>query len=101
MSKKIQAALSRKAPGATLIINDSGSSWDVELEAPQGHSWAGDVHSYVISWFVTPGHKAEFWAEVRRQIEDLPEPEPCTGNCPAAPENHYGDNMGCEYWNTY
>lgn len=95
MATKKQAvtALKKHCPAATLIDEDPPEGYQVQLEAPEGHHWEGDVHCHpVVYWY--NGGKANYWALVIEEISDLPKAVPCDNNDCEGIEQ-WGE---CEYW---
>jgi hypothetical protein len=95
MATKAQAiaALKKHSPNATLIDESNPDYW-VQLEAPKGHHWSGDVHCRSLFWYDT-SNKSEFWDMVIDEIKTcLPE------SCPCEEDDCEGIvNWGtCEYW---
>ncbi len=83
MGNKSQAIaeLEKHTGGATLIDNSSPNCYDVELEAPRGYSWGGDMHSFVVNEF-NSGDKSIFWDGVIEDIHNaLDDAAACGGDC--------------------
>jgi hypothetical protein len=95
MATKAQVvkALEKHAPGAKVIDNKPPFGHDVELEAPEGHHWGGDVHCRCVgAWYSGP--KAEYWDTVLEVIAELPPAVPCADDdCEGIAA--WGE---CEYW---
>lgn len=86
-------ALKKHCPDATLLDESSAGYYDVQLEAPPGHHWEGEVHSRPVRWFDC-GNKREFWGSVIDEIELLPRPARCEDeDCEGIRD--FGE---CEYW---
>lgn len=92
--QKVLVALYKKAPGATLHILDEGFGFQVQVEAPRGHHWDGDVHCRCLPEWLS-GPRSEYWDIVLEEItKDLPEPRLCTDDdCEGI--SVWGE---CEYW---
>jgi len=75
------------------LVDDSGPfTYDVTLDAPPFYSWGSQCHLRVVNWY-NSNNKAEFWAEVLEQINELPPLVSCLPTCDVE-----GQNLICEYW---
>jgi len=87
------SALKKHCQEAVLEDESSAGHYDVQLEAPRGYHWEGDVHSRPVHWFDS-GNKSDFWDFVIEEIADLPPPRKCDDqDCEGV--RAFGE---CEYW---
>jgi len=96
MSTKAQAiaALKKINPDAILIEVICPNEYAVQLEAPAGHHWDGDVHCRPVFWFAS-GNKPDFWTTVIEEIVMLRKAVPCIDDDCEGIAGAYGI---CEYW---
>ena len=97
MATKSQAiaALKKHHPDATLIDDDPHDGFSVQLEAPKGHHWDGDVHCKPCGfWYKGSCPKSEYWDHVIEEIGFLSPAVPCVDDdCEGI--KTFGE---CEYW---
>jgi len=94
--QQVVNALAKHCEGANLINEDWYDAYSVEIEAPTGHHWQGNVHCWVVpSWFKSDHYtKSKYWDFVLEEIAMLPEAVPCIDkDCEGIAA--YGE---CEYW---
>ena len=88
------AALAKHCPGAILEDESTVRVYGVQIEAPRGNHWAGDVHCMPIGGWYADGDKSEFWEMVIDEISNLPMAVPCVDkDCEGIAA--FGE---CEYW---
>jgi len=95
MATKQQAinALKKHCDQAMLIDEHPPTGYQVQLEAPKGHHWDGDVHCRAVDYWYNGG-KADYWELVIEEIKTLPNAVPCTdSDCEGIAA--WGV---CEYW---
>jgi len=78
--QQIISALEKRLPGARLLDNSYSLCYDAEILAPEGYHFDDGSHSLVTNVFNCSG-KSVFWDEVLKDVNDLPDIEPCTNEC--------------------
>ena len=93
--QKVLKALKEKHEDATLIVIDEGTSFQVQLEAPEGYHWENEVHCICApEWYA--GKRSEYWDLVLEMIDELPEAVQCTStDDPCEDVIEWGE---CDYW---
>lgn len=75
-----------KALGGTIEDDSAGRDTTLQVIAPTGHTWDGDIHSYVVVWRgsvsrpIWPEEKSEALDDVLDRLKDV-EPEECELDC--------------------